>query len=244
MHLAIFITNTDSSNFALNWPGDEEKFNELVHSVRSEWTTEIFRVKDNIFPESLLDFDGFIIGGSPASVHNDFPWIDKLLKIIRDIQTLGKPIFGACFGHQAIALALGGEVNKNPLGWGHGLVENEIVNQPPWVEKKMLEAFSLYASHSEQVTKLPEKAIIIAKTKNCFVSSFIISTNIFTTQHHPEMSTKFFKALLEEMRDYIGFSETEKALNSLIRKPDNLIFAEELASFFEWAQHQNLGNSI
>ena len=58
------------------------------------------------------------------------------------------------------------------------------------------------------------------------------------------MSTKFFKALLEEMRDYIGFSETEKALNSLIRKPDNLIFAEELASFFEWAQHQNLGNSI
>ena len=108
MHLAIFITNTDSSNFALNWPGDEEKFNELVHSVRSEWTTEIFRVKDNIFPESLLDFDGFIIGGSPASVHNDFPWIDKLLKIIRDIQTLGKPIFGACFGHQAIALALGG----------------------------------------------------------------------------------------------------------------------------------------
>ena len=58
------------------------------------------------------------------------------------------------------------------------------------------------------------------------------------------MSTKFFKALLEEMRNYIGFSETKKALNSLIRKPDNLTFAEELASFFEWSQNESLGNNI
>lgn len=32
-------------------------------------------VKDGVFPESLDRFDGFIVTGSPASVHDPDPWV-------------------------------------------------------------------------------------------------------------------------------------------------------------------------
>ena len=36
------------------------------------------------------------------------------------------PLFGACFGHQAIALALGGSVEANPGGWVFGTTATEV----------------------------------------------------------------------------------------------------------------------
>ena len=222
MKLAILITNTDESDFSLKWPQDGEKFSNMITLVRPEWNYEVFLVKDNIFPNDISEFDGFIIGGSPASVHDDLPWIGKLLTLIQQIYTAKIPLFGACFGHQAIALALGGKVERNPQGWGHGLIENKVISKPPWVNANASKSYSLYASHIDQVSRLPKDAIAIATSNNCKTSSYRVGTTVFTTQHHPEMSHDFFNALVFELSDYVGQSNTQKAQESLKNMAHNL----------------------
>ncbi len=146
MHIAILMTNTDDSDFAARWPRDGEKFTNLLSPLRPDWKFSIYPVKDDVFPEGSAVFDGVIITGSPASVHDTAPWVPRLLKLIRHLHAKGTPMFGACFGHQAIALALGGTVAQNPGGWVFGVVRTEMEGKP----------LRLYAAHSEQVTVLPK----------------------------------------------------------------------------------------
>ena len=58
MHLAVLMTNTDESDFAQRHPKDGEKFKALIQSVRPDWTVSSFHVKDGVFPDDILAFDG------------------------------------------------------------------------------------------------------------------------------------------------------------------------------------------
>lgn len=124
MHLAILVTNTDTSPFAAQHPLDGEKFTRLIHLVRPDWLTTVFQTHQGQFPSDITAFDGAMITGSPASTRSGLPWIAPLLTLIQQMHEIRFPLFGACFGHQAIALALGGAVAKNPNGWVHGLLRH------------------------------------------------------------------------------------------------------------------------
>jgi GMP synthase-like glutamine amidotransferase len=53
--------------------------------------------------------------GSDASVHaSDLPWIEREVAYLRAMHDAGVPILGICFGAQALASALGGEVSRAP----------------------------------------------------------------------------------------------------------------------------------
>ena len=235
MHLAVLMTNTDESAFAQAHPKDGEKFNRLVQMARPGWTTGVFAVKDGQFPGDMSRFDGAIITGSPASVHSGDAWIAQLLNLIRRAHDSGLPMFGACFGHQAIALALGGSVGPNPDGrMVHGLTENQVVETPVWA-RGMPDPLYLYASHKEQVFDLPEPARIIARSDGCDVAGFAIGKRVYTTQHHPEMTAGFFAALTEEISHELGADLAKKALGSMTRPSDMANFAESIALFFEQA---------
>jgi len=228
MRLAILMTNTDESDFADQHPRDGAKFTTLVHLARPEWSCEVFVVKDDIFP-GTLDFDGFIITGSPASVHDDAAWIGRLETLIREITAQKIPIFGACFGHQIIARALGATVALNPQGWVLGRVETEF--QP---EGKLV---PIYAAHKEQVTDLPKGARITARTEGCEIAGFAIGNHILTTQYHPEMTGDFIAALLEAFEDDIGKDVTRSAARTLGEPTNMPKLAGWIADFFETA-HQ------
>lgn len=234
MHLAVLVTNTDESDFALRHPKDGVKFPTMMAAVRPDWTFDVFSVKDGDFPETPDRFDGVMITGSPASVNDDTPWIARLLDLIRDIHARGLPMFGACFGHQAIALALGGEVGQNPDGYKHGRIPNRITSRQSWM-KALPDDFALYGSHVEQVTKLPKQAEAVAQSTDCAIAGFVLGTRVYTTQHHPEMTPVFIAALTEELADYFGPEITDQARASLSETADGTAYAETIARFFEQA---------
>lgn len=234
MHLAILITNTDESEFAQAHPKDGEKFADLIRLVRPGWTAEVFAVKDGVFPDDLERFGGVMITGSPASVRSGADWIARLLELIREMEAARLPIFGACFGHQAIALALGGTVGRNPDGWAHGLLCTETVTRTDWTSE-LPDRVKLYGSHSEQVTALPDGARVLARSEGCDIAGFALGAWVYTTQHHPEMTPEFIAALTEEMAEELGDEVTARARASLAVRSDMEAFAESIARFFEQA---------
>ncbi len=234
MHLAILMTNTDESAFAQAHPKDGEKFAALIHSARPDWRCETYSVKDGVFPDDLAAFDGFIITGSPASVHDGADWIDRLLATIREIVSRKIPLFGACFGHQAIALALGGKVEHNPGGWVFGLTRADVVDPAPWMTPLGPE-LAQYGAHIEQVTEPPADARILIGSAACPVGGFAIGNSVFTTQNHPEMSSDFVAALIEEYAGKLPKDVVTQARASLSDRADYEDFAETIARFFEQA---------
>lgn len=232
MRLATLVTNTDFSDFALARPLDDARFEALVHEARPDWEVTPFWVCKNEFPEDPSAFDGIMITGSPASVHDAAPWINRLEGLIRDIMDRDIPLFGACFGHQMIAKTLGAPVVRNPDGWGHGAIEVTRVAQTPWSGPD--ETFALYGSHNEQVGSLPPGAQRIFESPGCSIAGFAIGRSVFTVQHHPEMTRDFIVDLIEEYADYVGEAVTQTARDSVKAHPvSSRPFAEEIASFFE-----------
>ncbi|MDQ2065268.1 type 1 glutamine amidotransferase [Xinfangfangia sp. CPCC 101601] len=225
MHIAILMANTDESAFAQRHPKDGEKFRNLLAPLRPDWRFTTLSVKDGTFPSDLSDYDGFIITGSPASVHDDAPWVHRLMQLIRDIRTAKLPLYGACFGHQAIALALGGRVEKNPGGWVFGLTETQMEGAP----------IHLYAAHVEQVTNLPQGAEPLGGNADCAIGAYRIGGQVLTTQYHPEITESFATALVEEYYEKLPPEVAKRAKQSLTRPAETERMAQRIVDFFESA---------
>lgn len=231
MRIAVLMTNTDETDFAQKHPKDGEKFTSLIKTVRPDWDLDIYSTKDDIFPEDITMFDGVLITGSPASVHEDLAWVARLLKQIRVAYDANVPMFGACFGHQAIALALGGAVTRNPNGWAFGLLEMQVTKRAPWYDGPT--TLLQYGAHVEQVTQLPDGAEAIFSTEGCPVAGFVLADRVYTTQNHPEMTPEFIAALVEEYADKLDADVAERAQHSLGRIADRDAFARSIVRFFE-----------
>lgn len=223
MHIAVLMANTDESEFAARHPKDGAKFAALLHEVRPDWRVSVYSVKDGQFPAAGARYDGWIITGSPASVHDADAWVGQLFGLIRQIVDSGVPLFGACFGHQAIAAALGGVVGYNPAGWVFGMTETEMGGQP----------LRLYAAHKEQVLRLPAGAVVVGGNADCPVGSFAIGRGVLTTQYHPEMTPEFIAALVQELRGQLPDAVVDRAAQSLDSVADRAAIAARIVQFFE-----------
>ena len=232
MHLALLMTNTDESAFAQAHPKDGEKFARLIQSVRPAWQVTSYSVKDGVFPADITAYDGVMISGSPASVHDTAPWVAQLFDIIRDIHAHGLPMFGACFGHQAIALALGGRVGPNPDGWVFGLTHADIVHKTSWMQD-LPATLKQYGAHIEQVLEMPKTAVAISSNSTCPVAGFHIGDTVYTTQNHPEMTPEFVAALVTEYAPKLPADVAATAKASIANDADTAVYAHSIAQFFE-----------
>ena len=234
MHIAVLVTNTDQSAFAARHPRDAEKFTVLLKGVRPDWQVTTFEVTENVFPASLDGFDGLLIGGSPASVNDENHWIERLSDLIRAAHAAGVPMMGVCFGHQAIAQALGGEVGPNPGPFVLGTSETRFTTPAPWMSGDA-DRITLAAAHGEQVTALPPGAEALGESAGCKVAAYRIGTSVFATQDHPEMRPGFLAALVEEFAPEFTPDVGDRARASLAQTPEGPRFAEWIARFFEQA---------
>jgi GMP synthase-like glutamine amidotransferase len=230
--IGILMTNTDVSPFAQKHPKDGEKFTTLMKSVRPEWMLTVYDVTQAEFPSSPAECDGYVITGSPASVNDTAAWVDKLLDFIPALAAAGVPAVGCCFGHQAIAKAMGGHVANNSGGWAFGTAETQFATLESWMQPPTRQ-LTLFAAHNEQVTQLPAGANALGGSAFCPFASFKMGTQFFTTQYHPEMTPEFITALSHEIAKYVGEPIAVEARRQATQPTHGPHFAEWMARFLE-----------
>jgi GMP synthase-like glutamine amidotransferase len=152
------------------------------------FTFRTFAVVDGQFPAGPGDADGWLITGSRFGAYEDHPWIPPLEDLIRAIRAAGKPLVGICFGHQIIAQALGGKVEKFAGGWSVGRTEYDFGG----------ETVALNAWHQDQVTVRPDGAQVCATSDFCENAALVYGDRIFTVQAHPEFHRGFTADLIEK----------------------------------------------
>lgn len=125
--------------------------------------------------------EGIILTGGPQSVYKS----DSLLPPM-EIFDLNVPILGICYGAQAMAKVLGGEVKPATVS-EYGKTEVEVVGASKLftnVEKKSV----AWMSHTDRIFSVPESFIVTAATKNCPVAAMENPTkNFYAVQFHPEV---------------------------------------------------------
>lgn len=230
--IGILLTSNDTSDFAKRFDHDGVRFTNLLAPLRPDWNFTTVSVKDGIFPDRPEAFDGYIITGSPASVQGRDAWILKLLEFIRETEARKVPQFGACFGHQALALALGGDVQRSPKGWGLGTSLTVFDRFAPWMEPRR-ETVRLYSAHQEQVTRLPDAAEVLGGDDFCPIGAFRIGSHVFTTEFHPEMTPDFIGGLVDYLADHLDAETIGRARTSLALEEDGRFFARWIAAFLE-----------
>lgn len=235
MRIAFLDANTDRSAFAARHPGEADKFRTLLAPVAPEMRLEDFCAVEGHFPETLSGFDGVMISGSPASINDPDAWIAQLKQLIRNAVGAGVPVFGACFGHQAVAAALGGDVGANPQGWVLGRATTINHSPAPWMVEAP-EHMALHAAHSEQVLRAPQGAEILGGTPECPVGHMALGGRVFSTQYHPEITRDFMAELLGELTDKVPQEVLEDARARLHGHVHSADMARWITAFFASAE--------
>lgn len=162
-------------------------------------------------PEDATAHDAYLITGSPAGVYEPLPWIAELLRFLRGAKGKAK-LVGICFGHQAMAQAFGGHVEKSDKGWGVGLHTYPVVRREPWMDDAA--AVSVPVSHQDQVTLQPSGSHVVASSPFTPYAALAYSDQpAISFQFHPEFEPEFAKALIEARRDRLP--EPDAAIASL-----------------------------
>lgn len=141
---------------------------------------------------------------------------------------------GICFGHQIIADALGGKVEKSPSGWGVGIKSFAVAKTQPWMQP-IREKISLLFSHQDQVMQIPKSAILLAQNDFCPNQMMQIGEHIITVQGHPEFSIEFAKARLNSRRNLMPAATYETAMSSFSQAEDSKIIGEWIRHFRNWS---------
>ncbi|MDF1726573.1 MAG: type 1 glutamine amidotransferase [Sulfitobacter sp.] len=184
---------------------------------------QAWSVVDGEMPDSPHDADGWLITGSKHGAYEDHPWIPPLEQFIRDIHAARVPLIGVCFGHQIIAQAMGGRVEKYAKGWSVGRVVYGIEG----------ETLAINAWHQDQVVEKPAGAEVIGATDFCPFAALQYGDLIWTIQPHPEYGHDFIKGLIDHRgKGVVPDALLASAATQLDAPLDNGRVAEMMRDFF------------
>lgn len=186
-------------------------FNRLVSRVRdigAEASVAEHRSLSNQDPSSLAQsFDGIMLSGTEALLTrtNERKQFDDLVQYIPRIDV---PLLGICGGHQAIALAYGGNLGKSGR-----LIEgfrNVELEDKDTLLAGLPSKIRVMQSHSEEVRTLPPQFIRTARSDDTKNEAMKHETKpIYGVQFHPERWNEDYQAgkrILENFIEKIALS--------------------------------------
>jgi GMP synthase (glutamine-hydrolysing) len=158
------------------------QFNHLIHRALRDLEIDVVLIP-NSTPSELVGKGcrGIILGGGPTleRAGNCAAYLD-----------LGLPVLGICLGLHIIATKFGGCVHQGRSG-GYGPVEVDIC-EPDDILKGYPKTMHVWASHADEVTKIPEGFIRLAHSGICGAEAIALpEKRIYGLQWHPEVSHTF-----------------------------------------------------
>jgi len=149
-------------------------------------------------PAELAQVDVVLLGGSgDYSVVSGGPWLAESLEAMRELVEVAKPTFASCWGFQAMARALGGEVVTDlaRAEVGTRRVHLTDAGRADPVFGDLYDdahpdgAFLAQMGHQDIVDRLPPGSVRLASSDRVENEAFRIDgVPIYCTQFHPELT--------------------------------------------------------
>jgi GMP synthase (glutamine-hydrolysing) len=128
-----------------------------------------------------LNPKGIILSGGPNSVYSK-----RTPECDLEIWKLGIPILGVCYGMQLMVKQLGGQVEKAKRGeYGKASL---FIDDPTDLLTNVEEGSTMWMSHGDSCTKLPEGFEVLAHTDNTPCAAIANhQRKLYGVQFHPEV---------------------------------------------------------
>jgi len=152
----------------------------------------------------LTAYDAFLVLGGPMGAGDDAKhgWLGPVKERVRDAVATGLPTLGICLGHQLIAVALGGTVERNPrgqqlgllpVGWTAEAAADELLGDLATPRRGV-------QWNDDVVTRLPAGATLLAATDAGEVQAARFGPAAWGVQLHPEVDVDVLRPWAESDR--------------------------------------------
>jgi GMP synthase-like glutamine amidotransferase len=186
-----------------------------------------YDVEAGEYPDRPDAYAAYLVTGAAAGVYDDLPWIRPLEDFLRAAKGKAK-LVGVCFGHQVMAEAFGGHVEKSIRGWGAGLQRYQVVVRAPWMDDAPF--IDIPVSHQDQIVIQPPHTHILASSDfSPFGMLAYEDQPAISMQFHPEFEPAYAKALIESRFDRVP--DPEAAIASLDAPDDRRRVAQWILNF-------------
>ena len=152
-------------------------------------------------------FDLILMGGSGShSATSTEPWLEVALDSLRLVHALRIPSFASCWGHQAMAAAMGGTVvhdqSRAELG------THEVVQTPAGLRDPVFaplgSPFKAQFGHEDLVEELPPRTTLLASGALVVNQAYRFDdAPIYCTQFHPELDACGIRSRAENYPRYV-----------------------------------------
>lgn len=158
------------------------QFNHLIHRAMRDLDIDVSLIPNTTPKDQVAgNCRGIILGGGPA--------LDRAGNCAQYLD-LGLPVLGICLGLHIIATRFGGSVSSGKSG-GYGPVDVEIIKEAE-ILTGYPEKISVWASHADEVSRVPEGFIRLARSTVCGNEALALpDKHIYGLQWHPEVSHTF-----------------------------------------------------
>ena len=153
-----------------------------------------------------------ILSGGPSSVYADgAPSVDP------SVFKAGVPTFGICYGFQAMALALGGHVERTGLA-EFGRASLTVTAPESALFRGLPTGQAVWMSHGDSVAQAPEGFEVLARSAGAEVAAFEDrERRMAGVQFHPEvLHTEHGQAVLEHFLYDIAGADPTWTMSSVI----------------------------
>ncbi|MBD3286464.1 GMP synthase subunit A [candidate division WOR-3 bacterium] len=158
-----------------------------------QWTHREWRmlrdlgIDSEIIPNTTaaaeITADGLVLSGGAPRISSDIPKLGLTDKYLDEVQI---PVLAICVGHQYMAIHFGGEAGPARVP-EYGKAEI-IITEPDDLFKGLPERFTIWVSHNDEVTRLPEGFINLAYSRDCAVQAMKHEERpLYGVQFHPEV---------------------------------------------------------
>ncbi|MCW2791826.1 MAG: glutamine amidotransferase class-I [Nocardioides sp.] len=145
----------------------------------------------------LAAYDALLVLGGPMGAKDDdkHSWLGQVKERIRAALVDELPTLGICLGHQLIAVALGGDIDRNPRGQQVGLLG--VGWTPEAATDGLLGSLATPRRgvqwNDDVVTRLPDAAVLLAATEHGEVQVARYAPAMWGVQLHPEVDADILR---------------------------------------------------